>query len=157
MQREAKNVYGKMKAENILIEYHDNLENGTIRCSAIIDGKLQSAGTLENAVFKTGAAEYPKTLADRYDDETCVRLEELANRLAGEAVKNAKNHYEREKAKRTEEEKRMSEFMEGLAELTKKTGVAVAGCGCCGSPYLTEAVAGTRYDHDDSFNNIRWG
>ena len=27
-------------------------------------------------------------------------------------------------------------FMEELAELTKKTGVEISGCGCCGSPYM---------------------
>jgi len=33
-------------------------------------------------------------------------------------------------------EKTLKEFLEGLAELTKKKGVAIGGCGCCGSPYL---------------------
>lgn len=28
-------------------------------------------------------------------------------------------------------------FLEELTELTKKYRVAIAGCGCCGSPYLT--------------------
>jgi|GEM_PF-3019112 len=27
-------------------------------------------------------------------------------------------------------------FLEKLEALTKKTGIAVACCGCCGSPYL---------------------
>ncbi len=27
-------------------------------------------------------------------------------------------------------------FLIGLAKLTRETGVAIGGCGCCGSPYL---------------------
>lgn len=29
-------------------------------------------------------------------------------------------------------------FLLGLRELTVRTGVSIAGCGCCGSPYLIE-------------------
>ena len=36
----------------------------------------------------------------------------------------------------TEKEK---EFLIGLTELTRKTGIAISGCGCCSSPYLIEA------------------
>ncbi|WP_026949135.1 hypothetical protein [Alloalcanivorax xenomutans] len=39
----------------------------------------------------------------------------------------------------TENERR---FLAGLEKLTRDTGVAVDGCGCCGSPYLTEIPAG---------------
>ena len=28
------------------------------------------------------------------------------------------------------------EFVAGLTELTRRTGVFVEGCGCCGSPFL---------------------
>lgn len=31
-------------------------------------------------------------------------------------------------------------FLQELSELTKKYGVAIDGCGCCDSPYLTEKV-----------------
>ncbi len=31
------------------------------------------------------------------------------------------------------------EFMRGLTELTRKTGILIGGCGCCGSPYLDVA------------------
>lgn len=155
MQKIAKNVYGKMQAENILIEYHDNLEKGNIRCLVIMDGELQASGTLENAVFKTGALEYPKALADRYDDGTCSRLEKLIDRLVAEAVLNTKTKSEEKKAKMTDEEKRMTEFLEGLTELTKKTGIAVGGCGCCGSPYLTTSDSGSRYEHTD-FSGLSW-
>ena len=30
------------------------------------------------------------------------------------------------------------EFIMGLNELTRKTGIAISGCGCCSSPYLIE-------------------
>lgn len=30
------------------------------------------------------------------------------------------------------------EFLEELTALTKKYGIYIDGCGCCGSPYLTE-------------------
>ncbi len=29
-------------------------------------------------------------------------------------------------------------FLQGLKDLTVKTGISIAGCGCCGSPYLVE-------------------
>ena len=29
-------------------------------------------------------------------------------------------------------------FLKELTELTKKYGIYINGCGCCGSPYLTE-------------------
>ena len=30
----------------------------------------------------------------------------------------------------------LNKFLEELTELTKKYGIQVNGCGCCGSPYL---------------------
>lgn len=30
------------------------------------------------------------------------------------------------------------EFLVGLEKLTRKTGIVIGGCGCCGSPYLYE-------------------
>lgn len=32
----------------------------------------------------------------------------------------------------------MRNFLDGLTKLTMETGVMIAGCGCCGSPYLSE-------------------
>jgi hypothetical protein len=29
-------------------------------------------------------------------------------------------------------------FLIGLEELSRKTGITIGGCGCCGSPYLQE-------------------
>lgn len=37
----------------------------------------------------------------------------------------------------TDEQKR--QFLLDLTELTRKHGIAVGGCGCCGSPFLMEA------------------
>lgn len=39
------------------------------------------------------------------------------------------------------EERRRNQFMIGLAKLTRETGIAVAGCGCCGSPRLDDLSA----------------
>jgi hypothetical protein len=30
------------------------------------------------------------------------------------------------------------EFLIGLTELTRRTGVVIGGCGCCGSPFIDE-------------------
>jgi len=35
-------------------------------------------------------------------------------------------------------EEREREFMTGLTELTRRTGIVIGGCGCCGSPALDE-------------------
>lgn len=43
------------------------------------------------------------------------------------------------------------EFLEGLRELTLKTGIAIAGCGCCGSPYLVEI------NKDSLTDDVRYG
>jgi hypothetical protein len=42
-----------------------------------------------------------------------------------------------------DEQMRMRQFMLELTKLTRKYGVAISGCGCCGSPFL-------RYDADVS-------
>lgn len=34
----------------------------------------------------------------------------------------------------------VKEFLSGLHDLTRTTGIAVSGCGCCGSPYLLPAT-----------------
>lgn len=38
------------------------------------------------------------------------------------------------------DEARFAQFLAGLAELTRKTGVIIGGCGCCGSPHLRVAT-----------------
>ena len=59
-------------------------------------------------------------------------------------------------------------FLLELTDLTRKYGIAIAGCGCCGSPYLhrvktTDPRAGYGYagplmrlDVEGSMDNIRW-
>lgn len=47
------------------------------------------------------------------------------------------------------------EFMEGLAALTQKTGIAIGGCGCCDSPYLwTPKFNDGQYTTDEDGNNV---
>ena len=38
------------------------------------------------------------------------------------------------------DEERMNAFLVDLRVLTIKHGVAIAGCGCCGSPYIDDKV-----------------
>ena len=48
--------------------------------------------------------------------------------------------YQPPKQESLTKEERM--FVEGLKKLTNKTGLAIAGCGCCGSPFLLKAESG---------------
>ena len=36
--------------------------------------------------------------------------------------------------------KNIEAFLQGMAKLSKETGIVVWGCGCCGSPFLEEAT-----------------
>lgn len=36
----------------------------------------------------------------------------------------------------------MEEFLEELTELSKKYGIGIGGCGCCGSPFLYDLNSG---------------
>jgi len=47
-------------------------------------------------------------------------------------------------------EDREREFMIGLTELTRKTGIVIGGCGCCGSPWLQDADANTALEDQRS-------
>lgn len=49
------------------------------------------------------------------------------------------------------------QFLQELTELTKKYRIDIAGCGCCGSPILSDAET-TRgiYLIDDDDKNLRW-
>lgn len=51
------------------------------------------------------------------------------------------------------------QFLRGLAALTRKTGVEIAGCGCCGSPRLQEAVITSReagYVSSGDGEHVEW-
>ena len=37
---------------------------------------------------------------------------------------------------------KVAEFLEGLADLSQRTGLVVGGCGCLGSPYLEHTGEG---------------
>jgi len=40
-------------------------------------------------------------------------------------------------------ENKIREFIKGLDELSAKTGIAIGGCGCCGSPLIREKKENT--------------
>lgn len=46
---------------------------------------------------------------------------------------------------KTENAIKTQEFLEGLQELTDRTGVAIVSCGCCGSPWTEMVEDGWRY------------
>jgi len=55
-------------------------------------------------------------------------------------------------------EERQKQFLIELRELTIKHGIAVGGCGCCGSPYLMDADVSDQwagYTHDNG-EEIEW-
>lgn len=39
------------------------------------------------------------------------------------------------------DKERMEAFIRDLTEITRKHGVAIGGCGCCGSPYLDDEAS----------------
>ena len=47
-------------------------------------------------------------------------------------------------------------FLDGLNELTARTGVKVQGCGCCGSPWLMDGAAGGHYELSDYAVSLQW-
>jgi hypothetical protein len=52
-------------------------------------------------------------------------------------------------------------FLEELSELTRKYGITIGGCGCCGSPWLMEMEDGEtdseyRY-RADCKQDLSWG
>lgn len=60
---------------------------------------------------------------------------------------------------RSRDETAIREFLLALTELTRKYGISVGGCGCCGSPWL-DVDADVRdsrsgYCHTDG-NEVRW-
>lgn len=53
-------------------------------------------------------------------------------------------------------EEREREFMRELSALTKKHGVVVSGCGCCGSPALEDLVADEADAGYAYVGHVRW-
>jgi len=58
------------------------------------------------------------------------------------------------------EQERQKQFLIELRELTIKHGIAIGGCGCCGSPFLvmdkdiSDERAGYRHDEGDELEWI---
>jgi hypothetical protein len=55
--------------------------------------------------------------------------------------------------------KELKEFLDGLTELSLKTGVTIGGCGCCGSPYTTNESIKGKYSYniiDDDVEDVCW-
>jgi len=48
------------------------------------------------------------------------------------------------------------EFINGLNELTTRTGVKIEGCGCCGSPWLMDGATAGHYELSDYAVSLRW-
>jgi hypothetical protein len=62
--------------------------------------------------------------------------------------------------KKIEKTKR-EEFLSELTDLTKKYGIAIGGCGCCGSPFLFSAgedgpVSGREYRVELGGADLEW-
>jgi len=54
--------------------------------------------------------------------------------------------------------KRRRAFLTELGELTKKYGVAIGGCGCCGSPWLDDDadVSDERAGYSEGGGELQW-
>lgn len=49
------------------------------------------------------------------------------------------------------------EFLIGLEALTRKTGIRVFGCGCCGSPSLDTAdITSEKSGYGQGFADVTW-
>lgn len=57
-----------------------------------------------------------------------------------------------------DKEARRLAFILELNELTRKHGVSVCGCGCCGSPWLNEDadVSDERAGYGETVSGLRW-
>lgn len=57
-------------------------------------------------------------------------------------------------------ERKATKFIAELTALTRKHGIAIGGCGCCGSPFLMDAKAPKdptkAYLVSDDFTELRW-
>lgn len=49
---------------------------------------------------------------------------------------------------------KLDKFLEELSALTKKYGIEIGGCGCCGSPYLVDLNEGNKIGTDLCYNTF---
>lgn len=47
-------------------------------------------------------------------------------------------------------------FIDGLDELTARTGIKIVGCGCCGSPWLMGDAHAGHYELSDHATSLTW-
>ena len=54
---------------------------------------------------------------------------------------------------------KIEDFLKDLTKLTRRTGVIIGGCGCCGSPYLTveKPVNDGEYRIEGDGDNLTFG
>lgn len=52
--------------------------------------------------------------------------------------------------------RKLEAFLMDLGGLAAQHGLIIAGCGCCGSPFLMPKSADGHYRCDDSGDSIQW-
>jgi hypothetical protein len=51
------------------------------------------------------------------------------------------------------DEEKTKKFLAELSSLSRKYGIEIAGCGCCGSPFLMPANKGHHYKVEDWYTD----
>ena len=54
------------------------------------------------------------------------------------------------------EKEKLQKFLKELSELSKKHGIFITGCGCCGSPTLIEFELDEIEDDDLQNGDLKW-